>query len=313
MIYSVAMLLRFGAVFIFSSLTSLVSAQSPVPCTSSLPVNVLDQDEAPRTDLTSNSFQVRSGRSEIKVSNADYSVKARRVVLVLNLSSSVTGRAREFIHAAAAAFISLSSSRIPIALVVFSGSGVQRFDFQTQWPKLEEELRGAMESSDVGKGRATTYDAIMAASQLISSAEPGDAIYVISNLKDSSSKSSPGAIREVLIRQHSRLYVLAVTGNEYPGDEGFIINRNMQDLVHSSGGFLLFEVLSDNLPANQDWTPQELQTRTAFLIDLVAGFYTLKLERPAQIRKTFGIKISVHGRSAGNLSKIIFPETFACD
>lgn len=150
----------------------------------------------------------------------------------------MTGRARVFAQAAATTFISVSSAGIPTGLVLLSGSGVQSFGFQTQQAQIEEELRRASESPDAGKCRATMYDAIMAASKLFSSSESGDAIYLISNARDSS-KSSFGAVREALIRQHTRLYVLLVTYNGMPRDDEYALTHKLVDLVDDSGGSLL--------------------------------------------------------------------------
>lgn len=305
------MFFRACVVLFFTALTSSALAQEPATCIASLPVNVLDSEESPVSGLATDSFRVHSGRREIKILKASYSIMTPRVVLVLNLSSSVTGRAREFVQAAAQTFISLSSSRIPIGLVVFSGSGVQSFEFETQRDKLEEQLRRVMESPETGKGRATIYDAIMVASNFFRSSEAGDAIYLISNAHDSSSKSSPGGVRETLVRQHTRLYVFLVSYARIPTNEEYVTTYDLSGLADNLGGALLTQVLSDNSSQTQDWTPQELQTQTERLINRANGFYSLELELPVENKKKFGIAVSVRGGS--HVSKVIFPREAACD
>jgi hypothetical protein len=53
----------------------------------------------------------------------------RRMVLVMDLSGSMEGRARSLANAAAEEFISSAPSEIPIALVLFSGKGIETTGF----------------------------------------------------------------------------------------------------------------------------------------------------------------------------------------
>jgi hypothetical protein len=295
-------------------LASIMSAQTAPVCSPTVPVDVMGKDGNPISSLSLADFHVRSGRREINVIRADYSAQPRRIVLVLNFSTAMNERQREIAVSAAQKFISAASSRVPISMVTFGGSGVHTSAFETQQSRIEEELQRAANSSDTGKGRSSLYDALMIAERTISPPVAGDAIYVITDARNSSNTAELRELREKIIAGKIRLYALLLVTGSFLGDREHVVARDVTDLVNESGGFVFLLKVSDNVPASQEAvTPNALDAQARFAFNLLTAFYTLQLDPQAPVGQRLNIKVHVSGKSTDNQVTLLYPNTIACN
>ncbi len=292
-------------------LASVASAQTVPVCSPTLPV-VVEKEGNPISSLTLADFHVRAGRHEIKVVKADYSVRPRRVVLVLNLSSAMNARQREVSASAAQKFISAASSRVPIALLTFAETGVRMSAFETQQSRIEEELRRAVNSPEAGKGRSILFDALDVAEQALSPPLIGDAIYMITNPRDSSKTADLHQLREKMVAAKIRLYAVSLWTSPFSLEKPVVAGA-ITDLVNDSGGFLFTLTISNNVPVSQDMPADFLERQSRIVLNLLTALYTLRLDPQAPVGEKVRIKVDMSGRADGNQVKVLYPSTVTCN
>src|SRR5260370_1047667 len=251
-------------------------AQVGTLCPSVIIVNVLDQNGRPVSDLAKTGFRVRIDRRPVDVRDAEYRIIPRRMVVIVDLSGSMVGGSRSFERAAAEEFMSSAPSQIPIALVSFSGKEIESMGFDHLRNQTATELRRVMETPGGSKGRTAIYDAIMAGIRILQPSQFGDSIYLITDGGDNSSSVTGSEVREALLKNEVRLFPFLVE-NGYFEEEKVAGYRAISDLASDSGGYMFTADVAKRHPEKDEFNAQ-----TAFLVNIVSGFYTLRVDRNAE-------------------------------
>jgi hypothetical protein len=274
-----------GLLFLAGATSS--PAQIAIPCSSTIIVNVLDQDGRPVNDLSKNGFRIRIDGRPADLQKAEYKVIPRRMVLIIDLSGSMEGRVRSLANAAAEEFISSAPLELPIAMVLSSGKNIETTGFDHPRNQTAVELKRIMEARGAAKGRSAIYDAIMAGIQILQPSQLGDSIYLITDGGENSSIASGSEVREALVKNQIRLFPFVIDDNHF-AEEKFLGWRTISDLANDSGGYMFIAHLADNLPKKEEFngrTDQSLKIQTTFLVNIAAGFYTLDVDAKSESGK----------------------------
>jgi hypothetical protein len=182
-----------------------------------------------------------------------------------------------------------------LALVTFSGElhGVE--DFSVGRSALLDNVRKIEDPKQLG-GRTGIADAIAKALDLLSPAQVGDSIYLITDGGDNHSKHKLRQVREALTTSGTRLFAFLLldpmAGGNGPDAQDF------QTLANESGGAVAKFGVQSLIIGTDQW---HLQPRTRAAISLSAevlyrqmeNTYRLGLELPAVLNKVQRWKLDV--------------------
>lgn len=273
---------------------------APKQPASLLLVNVLDRNGNALRDLTKDNFRVKVNGRPTALLAAYYGLAPRRIVVLLDMSGSMTGVKddNKWRIAREAVDVLLAETRVdvPVALLTFSSEVRNRFDFSQGRPSVAAFLKqGPSQQSDNKPMKTALFDAVLAAAKLLEPARPGDTIYAITDGGDNSSHISETDTKKRLVESQIRLFVFLLaepilTEEERSGAESLI------KLARDTGGFV-FGVASRpgaaSTPAYDynEQTRENIRLCTQALNIQVNGFYTLQLVVPVQPGK--GGKVSL--------------------
>ena len=256
--------------------------------TRSLILNVTDHHGVAVRDLTRENFAVFLNGKPAPVSNARYSLAPGRIVVLLDLSGSMaretsSGKWR-LAGEAVRDLLSQTPVESAIAVVTFAGRVHEVFDFPqgrtgvAQWlqenpdrpPKLKEK-------------KTALFDAIIEGLKLLGDAQPGDAIYAITDGGENASGISARQTEAALLQSGVRLFTLLFAGPAFPGDEEG--QNAFLEMVGDSGG-LAFALGGRPRPGAASWklefvydagNRKSIKAYTRELNTQVAGFWALEL------------------------------------
>jgi von Willebrand factor type A domain len=219
-----------------------VVAQNAAPGPCSLIVNVMDSRGNPIRDLQKDNFRVEVDKHPISISTTGYQLLPRRVVIVLDLSGSMTARENphkwEVARTAIQTFLTLTPPQMPVALLAFSGKTLATFGFDRDRASMLSWLNKADDQTH-GVARPTAlYDGLLEGLKLLEPHQEGDSIYdVITDGKDNSSVTgSPERLKEALLKNRVRLFTFLLS--ERFTEESRIENAIMST-ANETGGFVL--------------------------------------------------------------------------
>jgi hypothetical protein len=296
----------FLSIVIFSALLPSGFAQltpdSPSG-TRSIVVNVLDAHGNALRDLTKDNFRLHVNGKPTVVLDARYSLAPRRIVVLLDMSGSMTGDkdtgkwriARE----AADDLLAETPGDVPIAMLTFSGQVRDVLDFSQGRPAIAKWLKEDPGQRPNRKYSRTTalFDAILEALKLLQPVQPGDAVYAITDGGDNASLASARKTKSALL--HSSVRLFAFLFEEPPFEEG---KASLLSMANDSGGFL-FAVsghgpVEGGFPLDTrvyvDDHPEKVWSLTQLLNLQVNGFWTLEVAAPSS-NKASSMKLEVAG------------------
>jgi von Willebrand factor type A domain len=265
----------------------------------SLVVNVVDLHGRNIRDLTKNNFRVQINSSPALISDAQYSVAPRRIVVVLDMSSSMAeetdnGKWRGA-RAAVDDLLTQVPSDVPIAMVTFSDQVRQTFDFSqgraavAQWFK-----QGPSERANIKrKSKTALFDAILAGLRLLDPSQMGDVVYAITDGEENHSHSSQASTETTLLKSGVRLFAF-VFDDPTPVNEVQEAKESFLRMVGDSGG-LAFGIFGRQVPGGPSWNVQydydqhsqeKLKVFTQVLSNAIKGFWILELAVPSQSKKS---------------------------
>jgi hypothetical protein len=300
----------------------LASAQSaPAPSASSLLVNVLDRNGSAVRDLGKDNFRVRVNGRPAALLQASYSLAPRRIVVLLDMSGSMAGEpdnkkwwiAREALED----LLAETPSDVSIALLTFSDHVRDVFDFSQKrtsmavWLKQGESHGG----DDRVRGRTAIFDALLAATKMLGSARPGDAIYVITDGGDNSSRLLATNIRKLLLQSGIRLFVFLFAEQRWPGETQSGTD-SLMEIARATGGFV-FGISArrsgvDFLPSwsfafdANEHTLEKIKIYTRALNIQVNGFYTLSFDSPVPLGKARKVSLDLVDHSGKPRKELAF-------
>ncbi len=285
----------------------------PTQSTSSLLVNVLDRKGNAVRNLTKDNFRVKVNGHPAAVVAADYGLAPRRIVVLLDMSGSMAGRAEQnnkwqVAREAIEDLITETPADVQVALITFSTQVHDVFDFSQNRASIAAWLKqGSSQRSDIN-GATAFYDALVAATKLLQPARPGDAIYAITDGGDNHSHVSRTETRKLLLQSGIRLFLFLFaepTPLELQSEAGPV---GVLELAHETGGFVFgvagergLDLFDFNYDAGEK-TQDRIKRYTQALNVQVNGFYTLHLETPIRPSKLGKVSLEIVD-STGKASK----------
>lgn len=272
------------------SASSLAQQTANAPETRSVIVNVLDRQGAPFRDLTKDNFVARMNGKPVEVLDARYSVAPRRIVLLLDLSVSMTGErealkwriAREGVND----LLAQTPHDVSISLLAFATTIQARFDFSQGRDAIAKWFAaGGQERFRDAKGKKTAlYDSIAEALKLLNPVQPGDSLYAITDGGDNASKSPLLRTKTALLQSGVRLYLLVPPDSlkTFWYSEGI---DSLIDLANDSGGLVFGDIGQLRSPYADDYR-EAIRAYTRELSLNVNEFWILQLEAPASSKPT---------------------------
>jgi Mg-chelatase subunit ChlD len=275
--------------------------------TRSIAVNVFDARGDAIRDLTMESFRVHLNGNPVAVLDAQYSVAARRIVVLLDISGSMRGEystgkwtiARE----AVGDLLAQTPPDVPIAMLTFAGEVKNTFDFSHNRTDIARWLEGVPKRGPTLKYPAKTalFDAILEGLRLLGTVRSGDAIYAITDGGENASHASRPQTRAALLQSTVRMFAFllaesSVVFHERESKESFL------EMVDDSGG-VCFAIAGRHRPDAASWSEdfvydkdarEKIKSSTHDVNVQISEFWTLQLAAPASDRED-KIKLMVLG------------------
>lgn len=263
---------------------SLIAQTNPACVSNSVIVNVTDIHGSPVRDLSTNNFRVKLDERPLSISSAKYELSPRRVVVVLDVSGSMTTRDNpnkwEVTRDVLQTFLSMTPRQVPVALLGFSDQVVATFGFDNNRAALLSWLDKVGDQKPVHGGRTALYDALLAGINMLGSHREGDSIYVITDGKDNASQSdSQKRLKEELLMNRVRLFVFLFSRQMTEEDR---LGNAIADIATETGGFV-FGAVSETESfwyssfEMNNHVRERIRAETALLNVQIGGFYSLEL------------------------------------
>ena len=203
-------------------------------------VNVVDLHGNVVRDLTKSDFRVRINGNPALISDAQYNVAPRRIVVVLDMSGSMAGEtdngkwqvAREVVDE----FVTQMPSDGRIAMVTFSDQVHQIFDFSQGRTAVVQWLKQGPSGRANIKHQSPTplFDAILAALKLLEPFQLGDVVYAITDGEENHSHSTKASTEATLLKSGVRLF--ASLFDEPMPSQAEEAKESFLEMVADSGG-----------------------------------------------------------------------------
>ena len=277
-------------------------AQTTDPCKErSAIVNVLDARGAPIRNLTRENFRPSHRGKPLDVVWLQHREDPRvRITVLLDLSGSMKGDFEggsakwKTALAAALEFVSLAPPQVRLLFRPFASGAGQIFKTMGDRQSIETWLNSpaVRDGKDV-KGTTPLYDAILAALKDFGAAEPGDAIYVITDGGDNASKEKMDKIERSLQISGIRLFAFLLNGPMTSEESSTI--HDLYELTRRSGGFLV-SVSRQPFSGSYDFGDRmvaSIQASAQMLLAQIGSYYFLGLQSPHDSSTLEGWKLDL--------------------
>jgi len=274
---------------------------------SSVVVNVFDTRGNAIRNLTKENFRVRLNGKPVAVVDAQYNLAPRRIVVLLDMSGSMTGEEGpekwQIARDAVDDLLVQAPGNVPIAMLTFADNVHDVFDFPqsrtaiAKWLRENESQRPNLKRP----ARTALFDAILAALKLMAAIQPGDVIYAITDGGEDASQASAAQTEVALLQSRVRLFAFLFSEPlQLPAEqEG---KDSVLKLVEDSGGFV-FGIAGRQRPFAASWnfvyaygkdSREKITASTKEFNIQVNGFWTLDLAAPSS-NKDSKVKLEVVG------------------
>lgn len=282
-----------------------VADSQPVP--RSIILNVFDAHGIDIRDLTKGNFRVRLNGKPVSVVDARYGTAPRRIVVLLDMSASMTEHddakwklAREAVND----LLAQAPKAVPIGMVTFTQRTWNEFNFSQSRDAISQWLSGpGMKPALKHPARTALYDAIVEGLNLLGGIEPGDALYAITDGDDNASRSSETLVKAALMQSQVRLFAfLLAPSSSIEAQLSADKIETFASLVQESGGFLFgrrangnpFGPLEGFNYLYNDENREKVKQWTQWLNIQINEFWTLDLSTSPSEKKR-NIKIEIVG------------------
>jgi Mg-chelatase subunit ChlD len=277
-------------------------------------VNVLDRNGNAIRDLKKENFRVKVNGHPATVMGASYSLAPRRIVVLLDMSGSMTpsidNKKWKIASEALEDLLTQTPQDVPVALLTFSDQVRDVLDFTQSRSSMATWMKQGASRRGSTKGRTALRDAILVGLNLLQPYRSGDAVYAITDGGDNMSHASSGRTRAALRESGVRLFAF-LFAEPTPSEEE---REGVDSLVESavdSGGFVFGVrgyrgVAGAGFPWEFEYddnesTHNQIRLYTQMLNIQVNGFYVVQVAVP-QLRKASKLKVEIID-SAGRTRK----------
>jgi Mg-chelatase subunit ChlD len=225
---------------LFVTVTQL--AQMDLCVRRTVPVNVVDDRGQLVTGLTENNFMGSIHHQPVRIVSVRPDGTARRVVIVLDASGSMTGEQRiwHLYLAVGRDLITPIPEGTFVGLVVFSSKIEENIPLTTSKKSLQDELARLNPGPNAlpkGLRQTALWDALEMAAAEFDKPQQGDAIYAITDGADNASKTSEKPLGEELLNRGIRLFTFSVDRSAGPTPEETNGPASLQELTQATGGY----------------------------------------------------------------------------
>lgn len=258
-------------------------------------VSALDAHGSPISNLTASDFRVSyRGRPATIVSSQYNQNPSGRVVVLLDASGSMAEGVNDsnkwkIARFIASEFVSSAPPRMQVSFMSFADAVQQKFDAAIGRQAIQDWLSTpSVRKGEQVRGQTALYEAMMAAINDLGPAEPGDAIYVITDGGDNSSKAKSSMIESSLLNSGIRLFAFvlrsSITRDIVQG------TLTMDDLARRSGGFMVNVGVRYRFPDGTEHLYDEniakdIKDATRLIQTQISDFYILRIDGPDQLAK----------------------------
>jgi hypothetical protein len=257
--------------------------------------------------LTKENFRVHINGKPVEVLDARYTVAPRRIVVLLDMSGSMSGGhgghdsakwkiTREVLED----LLAQMPGDVPIAMLTFAGTIREEFDFPNSRTTIAKRLDDLFVPPKLkhGAGSTALFDAILQGLRLLGPVQTGDALYAITDGGENASHASVAKTKAALLQSGVRLFAFLFREPSPPGEEG--ARETFRSLVEDSGGLWFgvsaqpFSTFLDAYYAYDKDAREKVRMCTNELSVQVNGFWTLHLPVPSSNKDT-KMKLEVIG------------------
>jgi len=177
-----------------------------------IPINVTDPAGVIVTDLNPATFLAKVHGKPVQVLSVARDSRPRRIVILLDASSSMTIEPIKWAMAlrTATELLNAAPASDTFSLIVFTNAVQETVDFTQDrgsiLTSLQKIERGKKALPKGTKGSTALWDAISAGATLLGSSTPGDVIYAITDGDDNASEEKPSVIERTLLEKGIRLF-----------------------------------------------------------------------------------------------------------
>jgi hypothetical protein len=267
----------------------------------SVVVNVLDVHGNAVRDLAKENFRLRLNGKPVEVLDARYTFAPRRIVVLLDMSGSMTQEAGSakwrIAREAVDDLLTATPTDVPIAMLTFTSNVRDTFDFSTSRSVITNWLSKGPGQQPKLKfpARTALLDAILAGLKVLSPIQSGDAVYLITDGGDNVSQATLVQTEAALLDSGARLFALLFDlPLPAPDDDPVTVTQEQEErvpfrnMVNYSGGSV-FSIAGRRLnraSADYEYTYDEENRKTLNLYTKelnvqVNGFWTLDLTEPS--------------------------------
>ena len=253
-------------------------------------LNAFDKKLNLERDLRAEDIKVEADGKQVPILSFSFDTHARRIVLMVDSSGSVTppqqtGWGLAIPAAAFAAYVLPASASAQ--LVTFSDElRRESSDFENR--KTVQERVFALAKRQP-KGRTSLYDSVYQALAEFKELHFGDAIYIVTDGGDNKSRLSGKKVVEELVSRGSRAFVFLIQGHPPLTEEERSGASDMYGFAESTGGTVVR--ITSNDPAGRE----QLDNLAPQILAQVEGVYRLELGIP-HLGKPYRVKVEFADR-----------------
>lgn len=267
-----------------------VLAQEDVCLHRTLPVNVLDDNDASIEGLAAGDFKASFGKQSIKIGSAKPNTALPRVMVVLDASRSMIENKLDWDYDVRAARTVLQDlpKDASVGLALFSAKIELNIPPTQDRQKLVAELNrlsAGERAFPKGSRKTALWDSLSAVASDFDPPRVGDSIYVLTDAGDNVSVVHAKAVKVALLERGIRLFAASLQMEfSGPPTDSSAGGRDLEDLVNSTGGTGV-SVNDDPLGPTSGTAHDPIQVGIllAAQIRQVFAYYEVEVELPTRL------------------------------
>ncbi|MCI0658831.1 MAG: VWA domain-containing protein, partial [Acidobacteria bacterium] len=258
-------------------------------------VNVLDEQGRQVTGLTAENFRGKYRGKPVKIVSATWDAGPRRIVILLDRSSSMFwGDKWKVARKAAEDVVFYGPPGNDVAMVLFGMQPEEVVGFDRGRSGVAQRLGELMQSREEGRGRTGLFNALLEGVRLLEPSQTGDTLYVVTDAGENASRMKRKTLERAVFCSGARVFVFYLS-DRAPNvwDREYFRGADATgELVRGTGGFAVAPTQSSGpfwQAPDYNLTPEQEQQVAADarrLYEFVASYYRVEVELPRQLDKT---------------------------
>jgi len=282
---------RWACALLFVTLAGLpLHAQTSAPERRTIAVSVLDKDGKAVHGLTAENFRGEFRGQPVRILSAAEDSSPRRIAIVVDNSASMRPHSSRVWTLVGELLIELGSS-YEVAVYSLNEEAVRLISF-TQGSDARRRMFNQLKLAPA-RGATPLYDRLVHVSREFGMASFGDAICLITDGYDTTSRTTPDELEVLFARTSLRLLVL-----RFPDTSGaaiFLVSRSRRRLHTGDFGAVVFDYIGG---------ADDLQRKRSILNDVLGWAYRVELELSRPSDKPRKWKLEVVGADGKKLKDV---------